>query len=81
MMKKNAYLINVSRGPIVNEKALVEALEKKEIAGAGLDVYEEEPKLATGLEKFNNIVIVPHIGSATVETRDRMGIVAAENLL
>jgi len=81
IMKKKAFLINASRGPIVDEKALVEALQNKEIAGAGLDVYEEEPNLITGLEKLTNTVIVPHIGSATFETRVRMGIMAAENLI
>jgi len=81
IMKKSAYLINVARGPIVDEKALVSALQNKDIAGAALDVFEEEPKLAAGLAAWDNTVLVPHIGSATEETRTRMGMIAAENLL
>lgn len=78
-MKKTAYLINTTRGPVVNENALLEALKNKSIAGAGLDVYEHEPKLTPGLELLDNVVLLPHIGSATIETRTKMAIIAAEN--
>lgn len=81
MMKNTAVLINTSRGPVIDENALVKALKDNVIAGAGLDVYEEEPKLAHGLKELNNTVIVPHIGSATVETRTKMAMMAAENLI
>ena len=78
-MKPTAYLINTSRGPVVDEKALVRALREGWIAGAGLDVYEDEPALAPGLAELPNVVLLPHIGSATVETRERMAMMAAEN--
>ena len=81
MMKKTAYLINSARGPIVDEKALVKALQEKEIAGAGLDVFEDEPELAPGLAELDNVVIAPHIASATVETRSKMATMAAEGCL
>lgn len=81
LMKNNAILINTSRGPVVDEKALVEALQNKIIAGAGLDVFEEEPKVNPGLLVSNNVVLAPHIGSATGETRLRMATLAVKNLL
>lgn len=81
LMKKTAYLINTSRGPVVDEKALVQALKKRKIAGAGLDVYEFEPRLAPGLAKLPTVVLTPHIASATVEARSEMSIDAAENIL
>jgi glyoxylate reductase len=81
MMKKTAYLINTSRGPIVNEKDLVDALKNKEIAGAALDVYEFEPELSTGLVELDNVVLTPHIASATYETRAAMAELAARNVL
>jgi len=81
MMKKTAYLINTARGPIVDEKALVRALKEGIIAGAGLDVYEEEPKVAPGLADLDNAVLCPHIASATVATRTKMAVMAAENLV
>lgn len=80
-MKKTAILINTSRGPIVDEKALVKALREKEIWGAGLDVFENEPNLEPGLAELDNVVIVPHIASATIETRTNMGLVATKNLI
>ena len=80
-MKPTAYLINTSRGPVVDEKALYEALKKNRIAGAGLDVYENEPELTPGLIELNNVVLLPHVGSATIETRTQMAQLAAENLL
>ena len=80
-MKPTAYLINASRGPVVDEMALVQALKAKKIAGAGLDVYENEPALAPGLLELNNVLLLPHVGSATIETRTAMAKLAAENLL
>jgi len=81
MMKPTAYLINTARGPIVDEKALVYALRKGIIAGAGLDVFEREPELEPGLVDLDNVVIVPHVGSGTVATRIKMGNKAATNLI
>lgn len=81
VMKKNAYLINSSRGPIVDEKALVEVLKNKGIAGAALDVFENEPELSPGLTELDNVIITPHIASATVETRDKMSEMAANNII
>lgn len=81
LMKKIAYLINTSRGPVVDEKALVQSLKQKQIAGAGLDVYEFEPKLTAGLTKLQNVVLTPHIASATIEARSEMSMDAAENIL
>ena len=81
LMKNTACLINTARGPVVDEKALVDALRGKTIAGAGLDVYEEEPRLAPGLTELDNVVLAPHLGSATVETRRNMAVIAAENLI
>ncbi len=80
-MKDSAYLINSSRGPVIDEKALVEALKNKVIKGAALDVYEEEPKLAEGLSELDNVVITPHIASATEETRGKMSDMASENII
>ena len=80
-MKKTAYLVNTSRGPVVDEKALVKALREGWIAGAALDVFEEEPKLAPGLAKLDNVVLTPHTASATLETRGAMARLAAEGLL
>ena len=81
MMKPNAYLINTARGPVVDEAALVSALKSGAIAGAGLDVYENEPALADGLVELDNVVLLPHVGSATEETRRAMGTIAVENLM
>ena len=80
-MKPSAYLINTSRGPIVDEKALVLALKNKVIKGAALDVFEEEPKLAPGLAELENAVLTPHLASATEETRAAMSRLAAENII
>lgn len=80
-MKSTAILINASRGPVVDEKALVEALREKRIWGAALDVFEDEPELAPGLIDLPNVVIVPHIASATEETRLRMGEIVSRNVL
>jgi len=81
LMKKSAFLINASRGPVVDEKALVEALRSGSIAGAGLDVFEAEPKVTPELLKMENTLLVPHVGSATDETREKMALVAVNNLL
>jgi len=80
-MKKTAFLINASRGPVVDEKALVEALRSGIIAGAGLDVFEDEPRVSPELIHLENVLLVPHIGSATFETREKMALVAANNIL
>lgn len=80
-MKPNAVLINTARGPIVDESALVEALRNKEIAAAGLDVYENEPRVAPGLAELPNVVLLPHLGSATTTTRGKMAAMAAENVI
>lgn len=81
MMKPTACLINTARGPIMDEKALVEALRNKTIAGAALDVFENEPALAPGLTELENVVLTPHIASATKETRDKMAEMAANNVI
>lgn len=81
LMKPTAYLINTARGPVVDETALVEALRNHRIAGAGLDVYENEPHLADGLSGCDNVLLLPHLGSATIGTRSAMSRLAAENLL
>lgn len=81
LMKRTAYLINTTRGAVVDEKALVYTLKHHFIAGAGLDVYEHEPMLTEGLSQLQNVVILPHIGSATVETRNKMAELAAENAI
>ena len=80
-MKKSAYLINTSRGPVIDEVALVGALERGQIRGAGLDVFEFEPKLAEGLEKLPNTVLSPHIASAQIEAREEMSKIVAENVI
>ncbi len=80
-MKPTAFFINMARGAVVDEAALVRALHEGSIAAAGLDVYEHEPEINPGLFPMPNTLLLPHIGSATVETRRRMSIMAAENLL
>jgi lactate dehydrogenase-like 2-hydroxyacid dehydrogenase len=80
-MKPTAILINASRGPVIDEKALVQALKKGKIAGAGLDVYEREPVVESELIEMKNVVLAPHIASASHETRLRMAMMAAENLV
>lgn len=79
LMRSTAFLVNTARGPIVDEAALVEALRSGAIAGAGLDVYEHEPMLEPGLNELDNAVLIPHLGSATVETRAAMATLAARN--
>ena len=80
LMKPSAYLINTARGRIVNEEELVEGLKEGLIAGAGLDVYYSEPQINKELAKLPNVILLPHIGSASLETRTNMAIIAAENL-
>jgi glyoxylate reductase len=81
LMKKTAFLINTARGPIVDEAALVRALKGKKIAGAGLDVFEHEPKVSPEFKKMKNVVIVPHLGSATTEVREEMAGIVVDNIL
>ena len=80
-MKKTAYLVNTARGAVIDEKALVLALKTNRIKGAALDVFEKEPKLAPGLVKQNNVVLTPHIASASVEARSAMAELAAKNII
>lgn len=81
LMKPGAFLVNASRGKVMDEEALVSALERKQIAGAGLDVFEHEPKVHPKLLTMPNVVLAPHVGSATGETRLRMAMLAAESLI
>lgn len=80
-MKPTAFLINAARGPMIDEVALAKALAEKKIAGAGLDVYEFEPKVTEGLMKLDNVILAPHLGNATVETREAMAEIAAKNII
>ncbi|BCW82507.1 D-glycerate dehydrogenase [Arthrobacter sp. NicSoilE8] len=80
-MKDTAYLVNTARGPIIDEAALALALREGQIAGAGLDVFEQEPKVHPWLLELENVTLVPHLGSATVETRTAMAVLAATNTL
>jgi lactate dehydrogenase-like 2-hydroxyacid dehydrogenase len=79
-MKRSAFLINTARGEVVDAQALAEALRNRTIAGAGLDVYEHEPRVPESLLALDNVVLLPHLGSATIETRIAMGMRAARNL-
>ncbi len=79
-MKPTAYLVNTARGDVVDEAALIAALAEGRIAGAGLDVYAEEPKVPEGLLRLPNVTLLPHVGSATIETRTAMGMLAVDNL-
>jgi glyoxylate reductase len=80
-MKSTAVLVNTSRGPVIDEAALVAALAEKRIAAAGLDVYENEPALAASLAQLENVVLLPHLGSATMETRDEMARLCAQAVI
>lgn len=80
-MKPTAVLVNTARGPVVDEEALVRALKQKKIFAAGLDVFEREPQLAAGLAELPNVLLAPHAGSATFETRAEMSVLAAKNVL
>ncbi|OSS42440.1 D-3-phosphoglycerate dehydrogenase [Desulfurella amilsii] len=81
LMKKTAVLINTSRGAVIDEQALIESLENKQIYAAGLDVYEREPIIEKGLKELDNVILLPHIGSATYKTRIDMSILAVQNIL
>ena len=81
MQVPTAHLVNTSRGPVVDEAALVAALEHGAIAGAGLDVFEEEPRVHPGLLGRDDVVLLPHVGSATTQTRAAMADLAADNVL
>ncbi len=81
LMRPTAYLINTSRGPVVNEAALVAAIQEGRLAGAGLDVYEQEPALHAGLRALPQVVTLPHLGSATLNTRIQMGMICVQNIL
>jgi glyoxylate reductase len=80
-MKRTAYLVNTTRGPVVDESALAWALKNRMIAGAALDVYEREPEVHADLLTLENVVLAPHLGSATIETRTAMADLAARNLI
>jgi len=80
-MKRSAYLINTSRGPVIDEEALGWALEHRLIAGAALDVYEKEPEIHADLFKYENVLLVPHLGSGTTETRTAMADLAVSNVV
>jgi glyoxylate reductase len=80
LMKKTAFIINTARGAIIDEAAMVRALKRKQIAGAGLDVFEHEPKVHPELKTMKNVVIVPHLGSATVEVREEMANIVVDNI-
>ncbi len=80
-MKPSAFLINAARGPVVDEEALVQALQSGRLAGAGLDVFEDEPRVHPALLAMDNVTLSPHVGSATAETRLRMALLASKNLL
>ena len=79
-MRTDAFLVNTTRGPVVDEEALAESLRNGEIAGAALDVFEREPEVSPGLLALESAVLVPHLGSATAETREAMGMLCVEAL-
>jgi glyoxylate reductase len=79
-MKPTAVIVNTSRGPVIDESALADALESGEIFAAGLDVFEREPEVEERLLELENVVVIPHLGSATVDTRNAMGHVVVDNV-
>ena len=80
-IKKGAYLINTARGAVVDESALIKSLQSGRITGAGLDVYEFEPRVSAELLKMDQVVLLPHIGSGTIETREEMSRICARNII
>jgi glyoxylate reductase len=80
MMKPTAFIINTARGPVIDEKALMRALKSKKIAGAGLDVFEHEPKLPPALKAMKDVVLTPHLGSAVMEVREKMANIVVDNI-
>jgi lactate dehydrogenase-like 2-hydroxyacid dehydrogenase len=80
-MRPSAFLVNIARGDVVDEEALVEALETRRIAGAGLDVYAREPEVPERLRALENVVLLPHLGTATLSVREAMGRMALDNLV
>ena len=80
-MRPTAHLVNTARGPVVDEAALAAALRDGTIAGAGLDVFEREPAIEPALLELENVTLIPHLGSATIETRTAMGVLAAQNVV
>jgi len=80
LMKPTAFIINTARGAVIDEKALVRALKKKKIAGAGLDVFEHEPKLPPVMKAMKNVVLTPHLGSAVMEVREQMANIVVDNI-
>ena len=80
-IRPSSFLINTSRGDVIDQMALIDLLEKKKLAGAGLDVFLNEPKVPLRLRRLSNVTLYPHIGSATHETRTQMGMLAVENLI
>ena len=80
-MRPHAHLINISRGDVVDEAALIAALEGGEIGGAGLDVYEKEPQVPEALRKLQNVTLLPHLGTAALDVREEMGLMAVENAI
>jgi lactate dehydrogenase-like 2-hydroxyacid dehydrogenase len=81
MMQKTGIFVNISRGDVVDETALIDALQEKRIAGAGLDVYEFEPQVPVGLMALENVTLLPHLGTACLEVRENMGMMAVANLI
>ena len=81
LMKNTAYLIHTARGKVIDDYALVAALKEGRLAGAALDVYEAEPELTEGMTELDNLLLLPHIGSASFETRDRMALLVVDNVL
>ena len=80
LMKPTAFIINTARGAVIDEAALVRALKRKKIAGAGLDVFEHEPKVPPALKTMKNVVLTPHLGSAVMEVRDMMANIVVDNI-
>jgi glyoxylate reductase len=81
LMKKTAYLIHTARGKVIDDYALVAALKEGRLAGAALDVYENEPEITEGMSELTNLMLLPHIGSASFETRDKMALLVADNII